>query len=59
MSQIFGTENFLEDADTISVFFFVINSGTSITYLLFYLFSSTDLSGTLQSVIQSVANQKQ
>ena len=26
---------------------------------LFYLFGSTDLSGTLQSVIQSVANQKQ
>ena len=37
MSQIFGTENFLEDADTISVFFFVINSGTSITYFTYFV----------------------
>ena len=39
MSQIFGTENFLEDANMISGFFFVINSGTSITYLLILLIS--------------------
>ena len=57
MSQTFGTENFLEDADTISVFFFR-NKFRNFDYL-FYLFRSTDLSGTLQSVIQSVANQKQ
>ena len=54
MSEIFRTENFIrENKHNLNFFSPMVNSGT-----LIYLFRSTDLSGTLQSVRHSVVNQK-